>query len=117
MKYQQIISKVFSTLPAAMISLFFLANASDKILDNHQTGKIIENSGIMKTAGIFLLMSLILFLYRKTMLVGTAFLVLYMIMIVGIHMFKGKPFEIALLIVVGTIFSTYIRKPSMFQKT
>ena len=99
-------------LPSLVIALYYIPNALDKLLDPNQTGKIVENAAVMITAGIFLLIATALFLYNKTILIGTSMLVLYMIFIVLIHMYKGKPSEIVIL--VATIFASYIRKPQLF---
>ena len=37
-----------------------------------------------------------------------------MTFIVFIHMYKGKPHEVTILIVMATIFASYIRKPEIF---
>ncbi|GAL61769.1 hypothetical protein JCM19300_1592 [Algibacter lectus] len=39
-----------------------------------------------------------------------------MTLIVCIHMYKGKPYEVAILIVMATIFAAYIRSPLTFQQ-
>ena len=70
----------------------------------------------MIIAGTFLLVGTGLFLYRKTILIGTSMLVLYMIFIVLIHMYKGKPSEIVILILMATIFASYIRQPHLFSQ-
>ena len=103
-------------LPSVIITLFFIPNALDKILNSNQTGKIIANSSVMIATGIFLLVSTAMFLYHKTILVGTTLLALYMTFIVFIHMYKGKPYEVAILIVMATIFASYIRKPQLFHQ-
>ena len=103
-------------LPSLVITLFFIPNALDKILNSNQTDKIVANSSIMITTGIFLLISTILFLYNKTILIGATLLALYMTFIVFIHMYKGKPYEVTILIVMATIFAAYIRKPKYFIK-
>lgn len=101
-------------LPSVIITLFYIPNALDKILNSNQTDKIVANSTIMIVTGIFLLVSTGMFLYNKTILVGTSLLVLYMTFIVFIHMYKGKPYEVTILIVIATIFASYIRKPKLF---
>ena len=78
--------------------------------------KIITNSTVMITSGIFLLIATALFLYNKTILIGTALLALYMTFIVFIHMYKGKPYEVTILIVMATIFASYVRKPQLFHQ-
>ena len=102
-------------LPSAIITLFYIPNALDKILNSNQTDKIVANSSIMIATGIFLLVSTAMFLYNKTILIGTTLLALYMTFIVFIHMYKGKPYEVAILIVMATIFASYIRKPQLFR--
>lgn len=102
-------------LPSVIITLFFVPNALDKILNSSQTDKIVANSSIMIATGIFLLVSTGLFLYNKTILIGTSLLALYMTFIVFIHMYKGKPYEVTILIVMATIFASYIRKPQLFH--
>ncbi|MCG9970515.1 hypothetical protein [Christiangramia crocea] len=103
-------------LPSVIISLFFIPNALDKILNSDQMDKIVTNSTIMISTGIFLLIATGLFLYNKTILIGTTLLALYMTFIVFIHMYKGKPYEVAILIVMATIFASYIRKPQLFYQ-
>ena len=115
-KTVKIISKILVWLPSLAISLFYVPNALDKLLDPNQTGKIVESSAVMITAGIFILIATALFLYNKTILIGTSMLVLYMTFIVLIHMFKGKPSEIVILILIATIFASFIRSPQLFQQ-
>ena len=103
-------------LPSVIITLFFIPNALDKILNPNQADKIVANSSIMTATGIFLLVSIAMFLYNKTILIGTTLLALYMTFIVFIHMYKGKPYEVAILIVMATIFASYIRKPPLFHQ-
>ncbi len=110
------LSRILIWLPSLVITLYYIPNALDKLLDPNQTGKIVENSAVMITAGIFLLIATSLFLYNKTMLIGTSMLVLYMIFIILIHMYKRKPFEIVILILMVTIFASYIRKPQLFHQ-
>ena len=110
----KILKTVLVYLPSVMIALFYIPNAIDKIRNPIQPDKIVGSSGIMITAGIFLLVSTGLFLYNKTMLLGTALLALYMTLIVLIHMYRGKPYEVVILILMATIFAAYIRKPNLF---
>jgi hypothetical protein len=111
----KILNRILLWLPSLAITLYYIQNALDKLLDPNQTGKIVENSAVMITAGIFLLIATVLFLYNKTILIGTSMLVLYMTFIVLIHMYKGKPSEIVILILMATIFASYIRKPQLFH--
>jgi len=112
----KITKTILTWLPSAIITLFFVPNALNKILHSDQTEKIVANSTVMIITGIFLLVATALFLYNKTILIGTTLLALYMTFIVFIHMYKGKPYEVAILIVMATIFASYIRKPELFQK-
>ena len=113
-KFEKTLSRILIWMPSLAITLFYLPNALDKLLDPHQTGKIVENSAVMITAGIFILAGLVLFLYNRTLLIGTSMLVLYMTSIVVIHIYKGKPSEVVILILMATIFASYVRKPKMF---
>lgn len=116
MKTKKVFSNLLMWLPSAILLLFFIPNALHKILHPNQTEKIVTNSTVMIGTGLFLLVAIALFLYNKTILVGTALLALYMTFIVCIHMYKGKPYEVAMLIVMATIFAAYIRKPQFFHK-
>ena len=117
MKMNKILKTLLTWLPSVIITLFFIPNALDKILNSNQTDKIVANSTIMITTGIFILISTILFLYNKTILIGTTLLALYMTFIVFIHMYKGKPYEVTILIVMTTVFAAYIRKPKIFHQS
>ncbi|MDT7831640.1 hypothetical protein RQM59_04570 [Flavobacteriaceae bacterium S356] len=112
MKTKKFLSKILLCFSSLVITLFFIPNALDKIVHPDQTGKVIENSAIMVGTGVFLLVATGLFLYHKTVLLGTMLLSLYMTLIVCIHMYKGKPYEVAMLIVMATLFAAYIRKPN-----
>ncbi len=111
---KKILPTILTWLPSLIITLFFIPNALDKILNSNQTEKIVANSTLMMTTGVFLLIATAIFLYNKTVLIGTALLSFYMIFIVFIHMYKGKPYEVTILIVMATIFASYIRKPQFF---
>ena len=116
MKAKNMLTKMLIWLPSLIITLFFVPNALNKILDSNQSEKIVTNSTVMISTGIFLLIATALFLYHKTILIGTSLLALYMTFIVFIHMYKGKPYEVAILIVMATIFASYIRKPKIFHQ-
>lgn len=116
MKTENILKTILIWLPSVVISLFYIPNALNKLLEPNQTGKIVENSAVMITAGVFLLIAIALFLYNKTILIGTSLLALYMIFIVLIHMYKGKPSEVVILMLIVTIFAAYIRKPQLFHQ-
>lgn len=113
---RKILNKILLWLPSLIITLFYIPNALDKILNSNQADKIVANNNIMIATGIFLLASIAMFLYNRTVLVGTILLALYMTFIVFIHMYKGKPYEVAILIVMATIFASYIRKPQLFHQ-
>lgn len=103
-------------LPSLMITLFFVPNALDKIMNANQANKIISNPSILIATGIFLLIATVLFLHPKTVLIGGSLLALYMTLIVGIHIYKGKAYDVTLLIVIGIVFATYIRTSHYFHK-
>jgi len=116
MKTNKMLKTLLKWLPSVILTLFFIPNALDKILHSNQMDKVVTNSTIMIVTGIFLLIATALFLYDKTILIGTTLLALYMTFIVFIHMYKGKPYEVTILIVIATIFASYIRKPQLFQQ-
>ncbi len=108
-KLEKNLTQILTWLPSLAIALFYIPNGLDKLLDPTQTGKIVENSAVMITAGIFILVGTALFLYNKTMLIGTLMLVIYMTCVVLIHMYRGKPSEVVILILMATVFAAYIR--------
>ena len=112
---QNNLTQILTWLPSLAIALFYIPNGLDKLLDPHQTGKIVESSAVMITAGIFILVGTALFLYNKTILIGTSMLVVYMTFVVLIHMYRGKPSEVVILILVATVFAAYIRRPNWFD--
>jgi len=57
--------KLLIWLPSAIICLFYIPNALNKLLEPNQTGKIVENSAIMIIAGIFLLLAVGLSYIKK----------------------------------------------------
>src|SRR5690606_3130707 len=107
------LNRILIWLPSLAIILYYIPNALDKLINHDQTGKVVENSAVMITSGIFILIGTCLFLYNKTILIGTSMLVLYMTFIILIHMYKGKPSEIVILILMATIFASHIRKPQL----
>jgi len=115
-KTEKILSRILIWLPSLAITLFYILNALDKLINHDQTGKVVESSTVMITAGVFILIGIALFLYNKTILIGTSMLTLYMTFIVLIHIYKEKPSEIVILILMSTIFASYIRKPDIFNK-
>ena len=116
METNKILKTLLTWLPSVIITVFFIPNALNKILHSGQMEKIVTNSAVMVITGIFLLIATALFLYNKTILIGTTLLALYMTFVVFIHMYKGKPYEVAILIVMATIFASYIRKPQLFHQ-
>ena len=114
MKFEQIIRTALIWLPSLILCTFFIPNAIAKIMNSNQQGKIITNSTVLMIVGIILLIATVLFLINKTILIGTAILASYMTCIVFIHIYKEKPFEVVMLIVVATIFAAYLRKPELF---
>lgn len=116
MKVQSLLKTILLWLPSLTICCFYIPNALNKIIDHNQADKVIENPIIMISTGIFLLIAVGLFLYQKTMPIGSLLLALYMILIMCIHMYKGKPYEVTILIIMSTIFATYIRQPQYFRK-
>ena len=112
----RILTRILIWLPSLVVVLFYIPNALNKLLDPNQTGKIVESSAVMITAGIYLLIATGLFLYNKTILIGTSMLGLYMVFIVLIHMYRGKPSEVVILILMATIFASYIRQPQLFRQ-
>lgn len=116
MKGEKVLKKAFTWIPSLLLVFFYIPNALDKLLHPDQTGKIIENSAVMITAGIFILIGMALFLYNRTMLIGTSMLVLYMIAIVAIHLYKGKPSEVVILILIATLFASYIRQRPLLSQ-
>lgn len=116
MKVQSLLKTILLWLPSLAICCFYIPNALNKIIDHNQADKVIENPIIMISTGIFLLIAVGLFLYQKTMPIGSLLLALYMILIMCIHMYKGKPYEVTILIIMSTIFAAYIRQPQYFRK-
>ena len=108
--WENFISKVLIWTPSFVLTFFYIPNGLDKLFNPDQTGKIVESSVVMIIAGLFILSGTLLFLLKRTMLIGTSMLVLYMLAITGIHLYKGKPAEILILILISTILATYIRK-------
>ncbi|WP_298248337.1 hypothetical protein [uncultured Christiangramia sp.] len=113
----KIIKPTLIWLPSIMMSMIFIQNGLGKIFQINQPEKIIENEAILIVVGIILIFATILFLINKTILWGTSLLALYMTCISIIHILKEKPFEVVAMIVLGTIFSAFLRKPKIFHQT
>ena len=115
MKNEKLLRTILIWLPSLIISFIFIQNGIGKILQSNHMDKIIANNIIIIITGIILLIATALFLFNKTIIWGTTILAVYMAFIVFIHMYKGKPFEVAALIVIATIFAAYMRKPQLFH--
>lgn len=116
MKIQNLLKTILVWLPSLAICCFYIPNALDKIINQNTEDKVVENPFIMIATGIFLLLAVGLFLFQKTVHIGSMLLALYMTLIVCIHMYKGKPYEVTILIVMSTIFAGYLRRPQLFIK-
>ena len=116
MKLEKITKTILTWLPSIVIVMFYIPNAIDKIVNADKLDKVITNSTIIMSVGIILLIAALLFLINKTVLWGTAILALYMACVVVIHMYKGKPYEVVILIGICTVFAAYLRKPKLFHQ-
>lgn len=116
MTIEKIFKILLKWLPSLIITVFFIPNALGKIFQSDQLDKVVTNPIILITVGVILLIGTILFLIDKTIIWGTSILSIYMTFIVFIHMYKGKPYEVVILIVMATIFAAYIRKPELFRQ-
>ncbi|SFU54024.1 DoxX-like family protein [Pustulibacterium marinum] len=97
-------------MPSLLVSIFYINNGFGKVLYPDASRKILSSIGIMRATGIFLIVATLLFLYQKTIIWGATLLALYMTFIVGVHIYKGKPYEVAMLIVFATVVAAYMRK-------
>lgn len=114
MKNKKTLKTILIWLPSVIISLFYIPNAISKIFLLNTDDKIVSSSFILILTGVYLLLSTALFLYNKTIIIGTTFLAFYMTCIVFIHILKDKPYEVTILIIMATIFAAYIRMPQLF---
>lgn len=114
MKNKKTLKIILIWLPSVIISLFYIPNAISKIFLLNTDDKIVSSSFILILTGVYLLLSTALFLYNKTIIIGTTFLAFYMTCIVFIHILKDKPYEVTILIIMATIFAAYIRMPQLF---
>lgn len=115
MNIEKILKTILIWLPSIVICLFFIPNALEKIFESNQIDKVVTNSIVLIIIGVILLIATILFLFDRTMIFGTALLATYMTCIAFIHMYKGKQFIVTILIVMCTIFASYLRKPALFH--
>lgn len=116
MKNEKTIRTILIWLPSIVLSMIFIQNGLDKILHPDQLDKVVKNDTLFIAVGVILLIATVLFLNNKTMLWGTTILAFYMTFISFIHWYKGKPFEVVVLIVMCTIFAAYLRQPQLFHK-
>jgi len=107
------IKTVIIWLPSIPIIIFFIQNAFDKIIYSNQSDKLVSNSAILILTGVALLIATALFLYEKTIIVGTAILATYMTIVVFVHISKEKPFLLTILMVFLTIIAGYIRRTKL----
>jgi len=103
--------KVLTWIPSIPVVFFFMQNAFEKILFPEQLDKMGLSNDSLIIIGIILLFATALFLVEKTKVIGTIVLSLYMMSVVIIHILEGKPFFLALLIVLLVVFASYIRSP------
>ncbi len=115
MKIDKIVSPVLKWIPTLIVTLFFIPNALDKIQNPIQPDKVITSSTLMICVGIILLIATALFLYNKTMLIGAFILASYIGSVTVIHLYKGKPHEVVLLVTMCTVFAAFLRKPDFFH--
>lgn len=102
-------------LPSIVMVMIFVENGLGKVINSDTTDKVIKSEAFIMAVGVLLIVASVLFLFKKTMIWGASFMVLYMTVITGIHWYKDKPFEVVALIVVGVVFATFIRRPEAFM--
>ena len=107
------IKTVLIWLPSILIIVFFIQNAFDKIFYSNELDKLGSNNTILILTGVVLLIATALFIYERTIIVGTAILATYMTIVVFVHISKGKPFFLTILIVLLTIIAGYIRRTKL----
>lgn len=116
MKTAKLLKKLLVKLPSVVMAVIFIQNGLTKVFNSGQLDKVIKNQTVLILVGVLLLIATGLFLFQKTLLIGTVFLSLYMCFIVCVHLYKGKPIEVTALIIVATIFAAYLRKPELFNQ-
>ena len=114
MKIEKLIRIVLIWMPSVMISMVFIQNGMKKIFQPNQLDKIITNNTAIIVVGIILLIATALFLLNKTIIWGTTILASYMTFISFIHMYKGKPFEVVVLIAMATILPLILENQNCF---
>lgn len=102
-------------LPSLMLLFIYVPNAWKKIFDPIPVEKVIQSKTIMVITGGYLIIGCALFIYHKTLTIGTLMLTLYMVFITFIHLVKGKPHEVVILIIIATVFAAYLRKSNAFS--
>lgn len=107
------IKTVLTWLPSILVIVFFIQNAFSKIFYSNGLDKLGSNNTVLILTGVALLIAIALFLYEKTVIVGTAILATYMTVVVFIHISKGKPFFLTILIILLTIVAGYIRRKKL----
>lgn len=113
MQLLKTVKLVLLWIPSLVVAYFFLDNGLTKIFFSSEMDKIGASTNLLISTGILLVLAVALFLSKKTLIYGTAFLVLYMIAIVFIHISKGKPFLLTASIVLLTLFAAYLRKTQL----
>ncbi len=116
LKLEKVLKTGLIWLPSLVVSIVFIENAYGKIFHAGEMDKIVSNNAVIVSVGLILIVATILFLFDKTLVIGASILALYMTCITFIHLIKGKPFEVVVLIVMCTIFAAYIRKPELFKR-
>ncbi|MEL6719384.1 MAG: hypothetical protein AAFO82_08525 [Bacteroidota bacterium] len=110
------IKTILIWLPSVVVSMIYIQNGLEKIFHPDQQDKVVNNTTLFIIVGVILLIATVLFLNNKTILWGTTILAFYMTLISLIHWYKGKPFEVVVLIVMCTIFAAYLRQPHLFHR-
>jgi hypothetical protein len=110
------IKTVLTWLPSIPIIIFFVQNAFDKIFYSNQLDKLVANSTVLILTGIVLLIATALFLFERTIIVGTAILATYMTIVTFVHISKEKPFFMTILIVLLTIIAGYVRRTKLITQ-
>jgi Ca2+/H+ antiporter len=110
MKNRKDLPTILAWLPSIIIAAFFIRNAFQKIFHPNEITLPGVGNALIILVGICLLVATSLFLMKKTVIIGTILLAAYMTFVVAVHIHKGKPFYLTILIVVITIFAGYIRK-------
>jgi len=111
MNTSNILKCTISWLPTIPVVFFFLQNALEKVLYPGQLDKMGLSENALILIGVTLMVATVLFLFERTVLIGTLILATYMSIIVFIHALEEKPFLIAILIVLLIILAGFVRMP------